>query len=672
MYPVSEKFLKAISKDNRSYYYSGAIVTKDGERYTFSNKDIVKGSGCINRQVCGSGEIELGSVYASELSLSLFLDIDRYTLFDAAVYLYFNLLVEDGSIESIPMGIYEVAEANRSLKTLEIKAYDYMLRFDKPLDLSSSSGTAYEFIASACTSCKVEMAQSKEEMAAMANGEETLGIFEENDIESWRDLIYYVAQALAAVAMINREGKLVLVSYGTDPVYTIDIKERFSSSYSDFETRYTALSSTNRMKEISEYYALEVDDGLTMNLGTNPLLQYGVETTRKRVLTAILEKITSFAYVPFDSTTIGNPALDPMDILIFKGGQADESKLSCITSISYRINGKQTLKCVGKNPKLQNSKSKNDKNFTGLLNQVDATKTVVYQFMNVSPFEIGETPLKVISISFTSKDRTSAMFLGEILLDINAFNTEKKLQGKANYLDEEEKEVQKEVSYTFVDRTKPVLTVSYKLNDNLIETFIPKETLHEGKKILTLYYPMDSVKENTVNTFDVYLSIVDGLARIDEMNALASIMGQGLVADYSKWDGNIKISQTFKDISYLWAEVLFDKFKENITVETKDVPSYSLASSIPDILYTSSQVRFDSFNERINFEEVIKSFTMDADYPGEMNKAFIKIVDGVFSLAKEYRFNSFEDEINFGTLKKVEITTDTLKSVQSIEVANDT
>ena len=63
---------------------------------------------------------------------------------------------------------------------------------------------------------------------------------------------------------------------------------------------------------------------------------------------------------------------------------------------------------------------------------------------------------------------------------------------------------------------------------------------------------------------------------------------------------------------------------------------------------------------------------MDADYPGEMNKAFIKIVDGVYSLAKEYRFSSFEDEINFGTLKKVEITTDTLQSVQSIEVANDT
>ena len=33
MYPVSEKFLRAIGKDNRTYYYSGSIVTNVGVRY---------------------------------------------------------------------------------------------------------------------------------------------------------------------------------------------------------------------------------------------------------------------------------------------------------------------------------------------------------------------------------------------------------------------------------------------------------------------------------------------------------------------------------------------------------------------------------------------------------------------------------------------------------------
>ena len=47
----------------------------------------------------------------------------------------------------------------------------------------------------------------------------------------------------------------------------ISNKQRFSSSFSDFITRYTAISSTNMKTQTAEYYALETDDGLTMNLG---------------------------------------------------------------------------------------------------------------------------------------------------------------------------------------------------------------------------------------------------------------------------------------------------------------------------------------------------------------------------------------------------------------------
>ena len=52
----------------------------------------------------------------------------------------------------------------------------------------------------------------------------------------------------------------------------VEQRHRFSSSFSDFITRYTAVSSTNKQTQIAEYYALDPDNGLTMNLGVNPLL----------------------------------------------------------------------------------------------------------------------------------------------------------------------------------------------------------------------------------------------------------------------------------------------------------------------------------------------------------------------------------------------------------------
>ena len=63
MYPVSEAFLQAVQENTRRYYWSGRITTTKGATYEFGADDIVKGSGYISSQCCGSTEIELGTVY---------------------------------------------------------------------------------------------------------------------------------------------------------------------------------------------------------------------------------------------------------------------------------------------------------------------------------------------------------------------------------------------------------------------------------------------------------------------------------------------------------------------------------------------------------------------------------------------------------------------------------
>ena len=131
MYPVSEAFLQAVQENTRRFFWTGRITTKAGAVHVFGNEDIVKGSGYISGQCCGSTEIEIGKVYAAEMGLTLFSEIDRYTLEDAKIELFYHLRLGSGSFEEVPMGIFEVSEANRTLHCLEIKAYDYMLRFER-------------------------------------------------------------------------------------------------------------------------------------------------------------------------------------------------------------------------------------------------------------------------------------------------------------------------------------------------------------------------------------------------------------------------------------------------------------------------------------------------------------------------------------------------------------
>ena len=672
MYPVSNAFLEAIESNTRKYYWTGTITTVNGVSYPFENKDIVKGSGYITRQCCGSTEIELGTVYAAELGISLFSDIDRYTLEGAEVKLYFHLYLADGTVESIPMGVFEVSEANRNIKTLELKAYDYMLRFDKALSLNATSGTAFNYLAMACSACKVELAQTQAEIEKLPNGKETLGVYAENDMETYRDLLFYVGQVLGCVCLINREGKLQLVPYSNTAVMTIPQKGRYTSSYSDFVTRYTAVSSTNQLRKVAEYYALETDDALTMNLGVNPLLQFGLAATRERILTAILNAIAKVEYIPFDSCTIGNPALDPMDVLQFTGGHADNTKISCITSITYNINGKNSLKCVGKNPKLSSAKSKNEKNIAGLLNQVENNKTVVYNFMNVSPFSIDSSATEVLSITFTAKESTSAMFLGEFLLDVVADDTERFVEGAATYtVQEAESLVKKEqaVTFTFIEKIQPVLTVTYKINDETVHTFIPQMTCVHGKHILTLFYPMSAIIENSENTFDVYLSVDGGTVNIGESQIRATISGQGLVAGVGDWNGRISINEIINRIAISDVPFGYTAISDSTVATHPWLDYHAVTQAIARIAITDVQFGYDLLNERIAATEVIKTFTIDAEYPPLYNMTFVGLNDdGAFVMVCDYAIVSAEEEIDHGRMQHLMVNTTQYERVESLEV----
>ena len=576
MYPVSEAFLQAVQGNTRKYYWTGKITTAGGVEYPFDQEDIVKGSGYITAQCSGNSEIELGAVYAAEMGISLFLDIDRYTLEDAEVELSYHLRLASGAYETVPMGIFEVSEANRTVHVLELKAYDRMLRFDRAFNGFETIGTAYGMMALCGTACGVELAQTQAEIEALPNGSELLSIYPENDIETYRDVLYFTAQVLGGFFCINREGKLEFRQYGETPVMEILQKHRFSSSFSDFVTRYTAVSSTNLRTQTSEYYALETDDGLTMNLGVNPLLQFGLEETRAELCGNILDALSKVNYVPFDSDTIGNPALDLGDVLTFSGGQADDQQITCVTSFTVKIGGRQSLKCVGKNPRLSQAKSKNDKNISGLLNQIEAGKIGIHTFTNASEYTIGATDVRIISIEFASKEENHAQFFGQVVVDVTADPVTKSANASGTIVipfpsgesnggeasgtapagsdvgtsssdtaDATGTDISVDVSLpvTWTEDGKAVCYVTFELNNAEILLHHPVETWHSGKHILSLYYPIENIVPNITNTFNVYLRMEDGSGSVGIGDCIASISGQAMAAA-AAWDGRIDIEET--------------------------------------------------------------------------------------------------------------------------------
>ena len=96
------------------------------------------------------------------MGITLLSNIDRYTLEDALVELFYHLRLADGTYETVPMGMLEVSEANRTAKCLEIKAYDYMLKFEENFNGFETIGNACDFIELCCKACKVEIGSNGE------------------------------------------------------------------------------------------------------------------------------------------------------------------------------------------------------------------------------------------------------------------------------------------------------------------------------------------------------------------------------------------------------------------------------------------------------------------------------------------------------------------------------
>ena len=666
--------MQAIKSNTRKYYWTGTITTSDKKTYEFGNEDIVKGSGYISRQCCGNSEIELGSVYAAELGISLFCDIDRYTLDGAEIKLWFHLVLNDGSTESIPMGVFYVAEANRRIKTLELKAYDGMLNLDKAFNKGLSSASPYEFLFLLSKACHIELAQTKEEIEALPNGTELLGIYQDNDIESWRDFLYYLTQTLGCFASIDRYGKLCLTAYGNTAVMAIDSRHRFSSSFSDFVTRYTAVSSTNKKTETTEYYAKDPDDGLTMNLGVNPLLQFGLEETRKRIINTILDVVSTVEYVPFDSETIGNPALDLGDVLRFTGGHADETKQSAITSIYTRINGKQTVKCVGKNPRLATAKSKNDKNISGLISSIGETKLSIYTFTNALALDAGEDKLSIINMEFASGDETNAEFHAQAIMVVESNPDTRTLTAETTIdlgptTDDEGNEVENKKVISFPlswnEDGKTALSVFYVLDGHEVEEFHPKESWLSGKHLLTLYYPIIGLTANQLHTFEVLISMQNGTGHIEAQNIMATITGQGLGVQ-ERWDGRITADDTLKKI--LLSSMPTHTLHDAVTVHFLAPKKTGLNDHVASISLTGMPMRSMKDSLRL-FAPIVHDVVETADKKKMYYQKEYVLDDEVFKLRKDYALSGNSNvHLDRGRMLKLVIPTENFDSLTDLTI----
>jgi hypothetical protein len=578
MYTVSEAYKSAMKHSVQKFRMKGSVG-----KVAFTDDNILAGSFSITNQCSDSTSVQIGQVYIGELSVTLTnMNIARYGWKDQTITPIFGMMVSDGIYEDVPLGVFTIDSAKHTASGIVIKAYDNMAKFDKTCSVTSINGSAYNLMAAACTACGLILGSTEDEMAQMANGIGELSLYSENDIETWRDFVSWIAMTVGANAYAGRDGKIYLRAYDQNIVDEIDETHRFEGcEFSDFSTRYTGLSVVNIKEKTTNYCGLEVDDALTYNVGSNPFMQYGVDERKENMRKALLDALAKIDYVPFKAEMVGNPAYDLMDVFHFTGGLADGKKLFCMTKFTFHYNQNFIMEGVGQDPALASAKSKTDKNLQGILASTENQEYVrYYDYMNADAYDIGDQiTAEIINIHYITVKQTHIDFHAEIKLELTS--TEKIENDR----------------YTDSDIT---VTVTYYLNGFKIRDYIPVETMPDGTHLLHLLFTWDSTA-NMTGSFEVYLSLSGGSAHIDRGAARAYLSGQGLAGEGS-WDGTISVYDTIPETNMF---NLLQLESDKVLINLNDSESINFAENVPEIQLSSF---LGSFTETVNKVEFLHQF----------------------------------------------------------------
>lgn len=360
MFPVSDAYKAAIIGDSRTIKVSGSITLNDNTVINISDTDIIKGSLYRSAQCVSSEDIDIGSVYVTELGFSLITSMENpYTLDGARVALSFGILIEGGVYEYVPLGYYYVDHIERSSASVGIKCMDGLVQFDTDLSGVLTSGDAYQLISSCCDKVGIQLATTQQDFNSFANTSEVWSVPDDNSIAKCRDLIMWICQLLGTFARMNRLGQLEICKFGTTPVRNITADDRYpSAAISDFMVQITKVA----MGIGGTFYSQGVE-GMTMNLEANPLLTNRTDEQINACLSAILDQISRVIYTPGKFEMVGDPALDAGDLLSITGPNIDDTTM-LMTKTTWKYKGKQSVQAVGKNALLKSQYSQMQKAIT--------------------------------------------------------------------------------------------------------------------------------------------------------------------------------------------------------------------------------------------------------------------------------------------------------------------
>lgn len=420
MYQVSDAYKLKMLDQVQTHRLTGTL----DDSLDFTDADVI---GVSYKNQCSGKNVSIGSVNIGVLKLTFLKEfLNRGEYYGKKITISDGLLLgyEDNTPvwEDIPICTFYIAEAVwTAAGMIDVTAYDCLSKLDKQLNLDQSSGLIYSWCSYIAAETGTTFGMTAEECAALPNGTELISPYEEINIETYRDLLSAVVQMIGGFAYADKDGSWRIKPFDNTSDIDIPKNRRMSGAkFSDFETYYDGVQYTDVQSKIVRYVG--DNEGLSMNLGSQPFLQYGSADAIERRARRIVDVLEQMTYTPYDVSLLpAFIALDLGDVISFIDDYTEDTTSGAVMTMTWTYNKSVKVQCLGDNPNLRSGQSKTDKNISGLMKFTAENEVTYYNYANIEPITFGsEEEVSIARLRFTSAQKTTVKILHEFIFDMLA------------------------------------------------------------------------------------------------------------------------------------------------------------------------------------------------------------------------------------------------------------
>lgn len=294
MYQSSEAFGNLVLQDSRTFK---ALITYDDVSIT--NAKSFKFTGGAE----GEDDFSLGSTVSQYVTITI---PDPGKAIEGHELLVQIGMEVNGLVEYIPMGYFTPGKPSRNEEQIEFTAYDRMIKTERTFSMDGDN-----------TDTVAVLKRIQEITGVMVITDGLSGIsMKVPKGYSCREVLSYAAQLHGCFAVCNRNGQIELHSY-VDSGYTVSTGRYWDSfEHNDYLFQVEKLTCYTGQDEEGKDVSVSSGDGPRAVIFSNPFMT-------QDTLDKVMDSLKGFSYMPGSLRMMGDPRLDPWDVLTVedrKGG----------------------------------------------------------------------------------------------------------------------------------------------------------------------------------------------------------------------------------------------------------------------------------------------------------------------------------------------------------------